>query len=176
MKSVEIGHLYVGDPLADLDTAILVFQRDFQNWDPILMIDDYSRVCDDPHVYAQSVISHLTSMHGVTPRIVFESQMVSLGRRILSTLAIHTRIRKYPGKQVHFFYADRARVKIAETHDNGHVKFSCPCLVAALTLHRREVLGATHIVSILPAHYADNEANADRLAGAMGVQRDVVLV
>ncbi len=175
MICVEVGHLYVGDDPESLGPAVAAYQERFSGGPAIIMIDDYSRPCEDAEIY-EAAVSAYFSTRGISVRTIFESALVPAAEVLFARLTAQIAPQRFRGKTVHFFEATGIRVKVAETLDAGEVRFSCPALVAALTLTRVEAWGATKIVSILPETYRDNEKAADALTAAFGMRRELLFV
>ena len=175
MNCVEVGHVYVGDDPASLDPAITVYRERFDGMPALIMVDDYSRACEGADLYAESVLAHVRE-RGVAARIVFESEMVQAAQTLVARLSRSISPQRFRNKTVHFFKNADVQVKVFEVSDEGVERFSCPALVAALTLTRAEAWGAKRVISILPETYRDNESSADALTAGLGLKREVFFV
>lgn len=175
MICVEVGHVYVGDPPASLMPAILAYESAFFGARTLIMIDDISWCCEGVPEYVAAVRDVFAGRR-LHPRIVLESDLVPAAEILAQRLGARISTERFPGKCVGFFKDAGDRVKVWEDADEGPRRFSCPALVAALTLTRAEAWGATRLVSILPGMYGATEAAADRLSGALGVTRETVWV
>ena len=175
MNCVEVGHLYVGDDPDSLDPAIAAYRDQFDGMPALIMLDDYSRESENRDDYAQSVLAHFRQ-RGLPVRVVFESEMLRAAQSLVTRLSPNISPQRFRNKTVHFFKAPDTLVKVFEVPDEGGLRFSCPALVAALTLTRVEVWGATRVISILPETYRDNERSADALTAVLGLKREIVFV
>lgn len=175
MICVEVGHVYVGDPPESLIQAILAYEDAFVGARTLVMIDDMSGPCESIPGYVAAV-RDVFAGRGLCPRVVLESDLVPAAETLAQRLGARISTERFPGKCVGFFKEAGDRVKVWELQDAGTKRFSCPALVAALTLTRAEAWGATRLVSILPEMYRETEAAADRLSRTLGVMRETVWV
>lgn len=175
MNCVEVGHLYVGDDPDSIDPAIAAYRDQFDGMPALIMLDDYSRESENRDDYAQSVLAHFRQ-RCLPVRVVFESEMLRAAQALVTRLSPNISPQRFRNKTVHFFKNADVQVKVFEVSDEGVQRFSCPALVAALTLTRAEAWGAKRMISILPETYRDNESSADALTAGLGLKREVFFV